>query len=60
MNWMWTVLFREFPDEKQDDLKKLMKYLDGLFEKLPEDVVRNFADSEYFDIYVNVLNDMGV
>ncbi len=57
---MWTVLFREFPDEKQDDLKKLMKYLDGLFEKLPEDVVRNFADSEYFDIYVNVLNDMGV
>ena len=51
---------REFPDEKQVDLKKLMKYLDGLFEKLPEDVVKNFADSEYFDIYVNVLNDMGV
>jgi hypothetical protein len=51
---------KEFPDEKQPDLKKLLKYLDGLFEKLPEDVVRNFADSEYFDIYVNVLNEIGI
>jgi hypothetical protein len=51
---------KEFPDEKQVDLKKLLKYLDGLFEKLPEDVVRNFADSEYFDMYVNVLNEVGI
>jgi hypothetical protein len=45
---------------KQADLKRLLKYLDGLFEKLPEDVVKNFAESEYFDIYVNVLNEMGI
>jgi hypothetical protein len=51
---------KEFPYEKQVDLKKLLKYLDGLFEKLPEYVVRNFADSEYFDMYVNVLNEVGI
>ncbi len=51
---------REFPDNKQNDIRRLLKYLDGLFEKLPEDIVRQFADSEYFDIYVNVLNELGV
>ena len=51
---------REFPDEQQTDIKKLLKYLDGLFEKLPEDVVKKFASSEYFDLYVNVLHEIGV
>ncbi len=48
------------PRDKQESLKKLLKYLDGLFEKLPEDVIKRFADSEYFDIYSKVLNDLGV
>ncbi len=51
---------KELPDEKQDDMKMLLKYLDGLFEKLPEGVIKKFADSEYFDTYVKVLNEMGI
>ncbi len=51
---------KKFPEEKQDNLKNLLKYLDGLFEKLPESTIKSFADSEYFDLYVKVLNDMGI
>ncbi len=50
----------QFPEPKQEDLARLLKYLDGLFEKLPESTVKRFAESEYFDIYVNLLNDLGV
>ncbi len=47
-------------EKKSTDMKKLLAYLDGLFEKLPEDAVKKFAGSEYFDLYVKVLNDLGV
>lgn len=47
------------PKQKQENIRKLLKYFDNLFEKLPEDIIRNFAHSEYYDLYVNVLNDLG-
>ncbi len=47
-----------FPDKKED-LAKLLSYLDGLFEKLPEEAVKKFAQSEYFDLYVKVMNEVG-
>lgn len=48
----------EFP-EKRDDLVKLLSYLDGLLEKLPEEAIRKFAESEYFDLYAKVLKETG-
>jgi hypothetical protein len=51
---------KEIPEHKRDDLVRLMKYLDGMFEKLPENAVKNFAESEYFNLYVKVLNDLGI
>jgi hypothetical protein len=45
-------------EDKRTDMKKLLEYLDGLFDKLPEDVVKRFADSEYFDLYVNVMKEL--
>ena len=48
------------PEGKRDIMRKLLKYLDGLFEKLPEDVIKNFAESEYFDLYSKVMIDLGV
>jgi hypothetical protein len=50
----------EFPEKKRADIKLLLKYLDGLFEKLPEEVIKKFTDSEYFDLYLKVLNELGV
>jgi len=46
------------PEAKREDMKRLLRYLDGLFEKLPEDVVKRFADSEYFDLYVRIMNEL--
>ena len=51
---------QEIPKKKQLDLKSLLKYLDDLFEKLPESTVKSFANSEYFDLYMKVLNEMGI
>jgi len=48
----------EFP-EKRDELVKLLSYLDGLLEKLPEESIRKFAESEYFDLYSKVLKEIG-
>lgn len=50
----------EIPGNKRGDVKRLLSYLDGLFEKLPESTIKNFASSEYFNLYVKVLNDLGV
>jgi len=47
------------PAEKKHVLKNLLWYLDKLFDKLPEDVIRKFAESEYFDLYSKVLTDLG-
>lgn len=53
-----TAFTRKFPG-KEEDLVKLFSYLDGLFEKLPEETVKRFAESEYFDLYVKVMNEIG-
>lgn len=52
--------FMETLPDKKEDLTKLLAYLDGLFEKLPEETLRKFAESEYFDLYAKVLKDMGI
>jgi hypothetical protein len=50
----------EFPPRKRVNIKMLLKYLDGLFERLPEEIIKKFASSEYFDLYLKVLNELGV
>jgi hypothetical protein len=51
---------KTFPEPKQVNIKMLLKYLDGLFERLPEDIIRKFASSDYFNLYLKVLNELGV
>jgi hypothetical protein len=51
---------KEFPAGKQMNIKMLLKYLDGLFETLPEEIIKKFASSEYFELYLKVLNELGV
>lgn len=51
---------KEFPEKKQMNIKMLLKYLDGLFETLPEEIIKKFASSEYFELYLKVLNELGV
>ncbi len=51
---------KKFPEGKQMNIKMLLKYLDGLFETLPEEIIKKFASSEYFELYLKVLNELGV
>ncbi len=51
---------KTFPEQKQVNIKMLLKYLDGLFERLPEEIIRKFASSDYFNLYLKVLNELGV
>ena len=49
---------REFTEENisfDEDVAKLLPIIDGLFEKLPEDVIDEFTKSEYFELYEKVL-----
>ncbi|MBN1499264.1 MAG: hypothetical protein JW982_03870 [Spirochaetes bacterium] len=55
-----TFVTDNIEEKKQKDMKRLLAYLDGLFENLPEELIKKFADSEYFDLYVKIMNDLGV
>ena len=47
---------KDLPDELQDDLKRLLVYLDRLLESLPEAKIDEFAGSEYFDLYRKIFD----
>lgn len=53
-----TRFTESLQEDKQQQIRVLLKYLDGLFEKLPEDVIKKFAESEYFTLYAQVLNEL--
>lgn len=45
---------------KRDELKQIIGYLDNLLGQLPEDTVREFSRSEYFNLYKKVIEDLGI
>ncbi len=47
-------------DSSKEELKKVLGYLDNLLENLPEDKIKEFAKSEYYDLYVKILNKLGI
>jgi len=55
---MLEVFVNQYPDKHQN-LIKLLSYLDGLFEKLPEEVIHKFVKSEYFGLYSALLQEIG-
>ena len=48
------------PPSLSEDLKKILKYLDSLLEELPEEKIREFAYSEYYDIYNKLFDELGI
>ncbi len=44
----------------RQELRKMITYLDRLFDQLPEETVREFGRSEYFDLYKKIMNELGV
>lgn len=46
--------------QSKDELKSVLAYLDRLLEDLPEDKIKEFAKSDYYDLYVKILDKLGV
>ncbi len=42
------------------ELKKMISYLDNLFDQLPESTIKEFSKSEYFDLYKKIMGDLGL
>jgi len=43
---------------KKDELRKMISYLDGLFDQLPDDTIKEFSRSEYFDLYKKIMHEL--
>ena len=46
-------------DTKQK-VKSVLAYMDQLLESLPEDKMKEFAESEYFEMYNGLFNELGI
>lgn len=48
------------PKVEDGELYELFKYIDNLLESLPEDKIREFAESKYYDMYIAIINRLGI
>ncbi len=46
--------------DTKDEMKRVLSYLDTLLEDLPEDKIKEFSQSDYYDLYVKILDKLGV
>jgi hypothetical protein len=44
----------------RDNLKEIFVYLDNLLDKLPDEEVRRFAESRYYDLYNALFEELGL
>lgn len=47
-------------DIDKEQLKTVIKYLDNMLDNLPEDKIKEFAESEYYELYNKLLDSLGV
>lgn len=44
----------------KDEVKSVLAYMDQLLESLPEDKMKEFAESEYFEMYNRLFSELGI
>ncbi|URA10500.1 hypothetical protein [Thermospira aquatica] len=44
----------------REELRKVLQYLDNLLSDLPEDKIKEFAQSEYYDLYMKIMGKLGL
>nr|WP_192486257.1 hypothetical protein [Leptospira interrogans] len=44
----------------KDEMKRIMTYLDELLGNLPDDLIREFSRSDYFELYKKLMKQIGV
>jgi len=50
----------ELPEDLREDVKSVLSYLDQLLEALPEEKIKQFAQSEYFGVYKRLFEELGL
>ncbi len=48
------------PEDMREDVKSVLSYLDQLLEALPEEKIKQFAQSEYFGVYKRLFEELGL
>jgi hypothetical protein len=48
------------PSAMKDELRGMFSYMDHLLESLPEDKIKEFAQSEHFDSYRKIFKELGL
>jgi len=48
------------PEDLREDVKSVLSYLDQLLEALPDEKIRQFAQSEYFGVYKRLFEELGL
>lgn len=48
------------PSNIKSEVKSVLAYMDQLLESLPEDKMKEFAESEYFEMYRRLFNELGI
>ena len=48
------------PEDLKSDIKSVLSYLDQLLESLPEEKIREFANSDYFGTYKRLFDELGL
>ncbi|HUX22705.1 MAG TPA: hypothetical protein VMW69_15830 [Spirochaetia bacterium] len=50
----------DLPADLKSEIRAILKYMDQLLESLPEDKIEEFANSEYFDVYKRLFEELGL
>jgi hypothetical protein len=48
----------QFGSVKKEELKKVISYMDELLGSLPDSYIKEFASSEYFELYKKIMNEL--
>lgn len=47
-------------ERTKEDVKRVLNYLDNLFDDLPEEKVKEFAQSEFYTVYNRLFDELGI
>ena len=53
-----TIESFKFGSVKKEELRKVISYMDELLGSLPDSYIKEFASSEYFELYKKIMNEL--
>ena len=51
---------REIPGDLREEIRSVLHYMDQLLEALPEEKIQEFAESEHFEVYKRLFEELGI